>query len=104
MAARQSLTVSLPADMAEMIREKVASGEYDGESAVIEEGLLTLSERDEALETWLRDEVAPTVKAFDEGAIGTVSLDEAFRHFHDHIRQIRDNTLKESSPDTTNPA
>jgi putative addiction module CopG family antidote len=104
MAARQSLTVSLPADMAKMIREKVASGEYDNESAVVEEGLLRLAERGEALETWLKKGVAPAMKAFDEGAIGTVSLDEAFRHFRKHIREIGDNTLKESSPDTTNPA
>lgn len=85
MAARQSLTVSLPADMAEMIREKVASGEYDSESAVVEEGLLTLSERDAELETWLQEEVAPTIRALDEGEIGTMTLEEASRRLHAHL-------------------
>ncbi|MDH6268468.1 antitoxin ParD1/3/4 [Rhizobium sp. SG_E_25_P2] len=86
MAARQSLTVSLPAEMADMVREKVASGEYDSESAVIEEGLLTLSERDEALETWLQEEVAPTYDEIKAHPERTVSLDEAFEGFRQRVK------------------
>lgn len=44
--------------MAEMVRQKVASGAYATESEVIRDGLHALQARDAALDTWLHDEVA----------------------------------------------
>lgn len=44
--------------MAEAVRAKVASGEYATESEVIRDGLRTLLGRDQAVEAWLRTEVA----------------------------------------------
>jgi putative addiction module CopG family antidote len=44
--------------MAEAVRAKVASGEYATESEVIRDGLRTLLARDQAVEAWLRGEVA----------------------------------------------
>jgi len=57
------LTVTLPHDMAAMVKEKVASGEYATESEVIRDGLRALQARDSAFEAWLRDEV---VKSYEE--------------------------------------
>jgi antitoxin ParD1/3/4 len=59
------ISVTLPHDMAAMVKAKVASGEYATESEVIRDGLRTLQARDAAIESWLRDEVA---KSYDEYA------------------------------------
>jgi putative addiction module CopG family antidote len=58
-----ALSITLPHDMAAMVKAKVASGEYATESEVIRDGLRTLQARDKAVEAWLRDEVA---KSYDE--------------------------------------
>ncbi len=59
------ISITLPHDMAAMVKAKVASGEYATESEVIRDGLRTLQARDAAVESWLRDEVA---KSYDEHA------------------------------------
>jgi antitoxin ParD1/3/4 len=59
------LSITLPHDMAAMVKAKVASGEYATESEVIRDGLRALQARDAAVEKWLRDEVA---KSYDEYA------------------------------------
>jgi len=59
------ISITLPHDMAAMVKAKVASGEYATESEVIRDGLRALQARDAAVERWLRDEVA---KSYDEYA------------------------------------
>jgi putative addiction module CopG family antidote len=59
------ISITLPHDMAAMVKAKVASGEYATESEVIRDGLRTLQARDAAIESWLREEVA---KSYDEYA------------------------------------
>jgi antitoxin ParD1/3/4 len=61
----QPLSITLPHDMAAMVKAKVASGEYATESEVIRDGLRALQARDAALEKWLREEVG---KSYDEYA------------------------------------
>ncbi|MBW4669470.1 MAG: type II toxin-antitoxin system ParD family antitoxin [Cyanomargarita calcarea GSE-NOS-MK-12-04C] len=63
MRTTQALTITLPHDMLEMVKAKVARGEYATESEVIRDGLRTLQARDAAVEKWLREEV---VKSYDE--------------------------------------
>jgi antitoxin ParD1/3/4 len=58
MRTTKSLSITLPIEMADMVKAKVASGEYATESEVIRDGLRSLTARDEAVERWLRDEVA----------------------------------------------
>jgi putative addiction module CopG family antidote len=62
MRTTRQLSVTLPVEMADMIRTKVSSGEYASESEVIRDGLRALAARDKAVERWLRRDVAP---AFD---------------------------------------
>ena len=59
------ISITLPHDMAAMVKAKVASGEYATESEVVRDGLRALQARDAAVERWLRDEVA---KSYDEYA------------------------------------
>jgi len=66
------ISITLPHEMAAMVKAKVASGEYATESEVIRDGLRTLLARDAAVERWLRDEVA---KSHDEHAADpTISI------------------------------
>jgi putative addiction module CopG family antidote len=44
--------------MAAALKERVASGAYASESEVVRDGLRALFAREEAVETWLRTEVA----------------------------------------------
>ncbi|MEI1249669.1 ribbon-helix-helix domain-containing protein [Rhizobium aouanii] len=60
MRTTRPLTITLPLEMAQMVKAKVSSGEYATESEVIRDGLRTLAARDAAVEKWLRDEVVPT--------------------------------------------
>ncbi|NMW59610.1 type II toxin-antitoxin system ParD family antitoxin [Mobiluncus mulieris] len=63
MRTTTQLSVTLPNEMAEAVKSRVASGEYASESEVIRDGLRTLLARDAAMEHWLRTEV---VAAYDE--------------------------------------
>ena len=58
MSATEKRTISLPPEHATFIDAKVASGAYASASEVVRAGLRALQERDEAVERWLRDEVA----------------------------------------------
>ncbi len=63
MRSTQQMSITLPNDMAEMVKAKVAAGEYASESEVIRDGLRTLAARDKAVEKWLRDQVVPAAQA-----------------------------------------
>jgi len=71
MRTTEQFSVTLPKAMAQMIRNKVASGEYASESEVVRDGLRALQARDRALETWLRTEI---VAAYDEVKANPASL------------------------------
>lgn len=53
------MSVTLPHEMADLVRSKVASGEYASESEVIRDGLRALAARDRAVEAWLLERAAP---------------------------------------------
>lgn len=59
MRTTRQMSVTLPHEMASMVRAKVTSGEYASESEVIRDGLRALAARDRAVESWLRDQVVP---------------------------------------------
>ncbi|MEO7422022.1 MAG: type II toxin-antitoxin system ParD family antitoxin [Ornithinibacter sp.] len=59
MRTTRQMSVTMPHQMAEMVRAKVTSGEYASESEVIRDGLRALAARDRAVESWLRDHVLP---------------------------------------------
>ncbi|MBZ8133643.1 type II toxin-antitoxin system ParD family antitoxin [Afifella sp. IM 167] len=57
----QKRTISLRAEHAAWVDELVARGDYSSVSEVVREGLRALRQRNEAVEKWLREEVAPAV-------------------------------------------
>jgi antitoxin ParD1/3/4 len=56
-------TFSLPIEHAKFIDRKVRSGAYASASEVVRAGLRALRERDEAVERWLREDVASVYDA-----------------------------------------
>jgi len=64
MRTTQQFSVTIPNEMADMIRAKVQSGEYASESEVIRDGLRALQARDRVMEKWLREEVVPAYEAY----------------------------------------
>lgn len=73
MRSTQQLSITLPHEMADAVRAKVASGEYATESEVIRDGLRALLARDQAIERWLRDEVASAYDALKAAPSRAVS-------------------------------
>jgi len=63
MRSTQQFSITLPNDMARLVKSKVQAGEYATESEVIREGLRALVARDRAIENWLHDEVGKTCDA-----------------------------------------
>jgi len=68
----------LPEDLLDLIRSKVASGDYANESQVVLEGLRLLASNEDALEDWLHDEVAPTYDRAMAEPESLLDLDAAF--------------------------
>jgi putative addiction module CopG family antidote len=63
MRTTQQFSITLPHEMAQLVRAKVESGEYASESEVIRDGLRALETRDRALKAWLREDVAAAYDA-----------------------------------------
>ena len=59
MRSTQQFSITLPHELADAVKAKVAGGEYASESEVIREGLRALMDKDRAVETWLREQVVP---------------------------------------------
>jgi len=76
MRTTRQLSITLPNDMAEALRERVRSGAYASESEVIRDGLRTLFARDRAIESWLREDVAAAYDALVASPNDVVSIDQ----------------------------
>jgi putative addiction module CopG family antidote len=63
MRTTQQMSITLPKDMAELVKTKVRAGEYASESEVIRDGLRALMARDQVVENWLHGEVGPIYDA-----------------------------------------
>lgn len=75
MRSTQQFSITLPNEMAEAVRAKVAAGEYATESEVIRDGLRALLARDRAVEDWLRGDVARAYDALKADRSTAVSMD-----------------------------
>jgi antitoxin ParD1/3/4 len=78
MRTTQSLSITLPLEMAHMVKAKVASGEYATESEVIRDGLRVLATRDAVVEKWFREDGVSTYDAVMADPDKTVSADQVF--------------------------
>ena len=76
MRTTRQLSITLPNDMADALRERVASGSYASESEVVRDGLRTLFARDQILESWLRQEVVDAYDALVADPSAAVTIDD----------------------------
>lgn len=76
MRSTQQFSITLPNEMAEAVRAKVATGEYATESEVIRDGLRVLLARDQAVDNWLRKEVATAYDALKAEPSRAIGADE----------------------------
>jgi putative addiction module CopG family antidote len=63
MRTTRQVSVTLPTEMADAIKQRVASGDYASESEVVRDGLRALLARERAIERWLSTDV---VAAYDD--------------------------------------
>ena len=63
MRSTQQMSITLPLAMAQVVKTKVASGEYATESEVLRDGLRSLMARDKAVEAWLQQTAGPSLDA-----------------------------------------
>ena len=87
MRSTQQFSVTLPNEMAQMVKTKVSSGEYASESEVIRDGLRALQARDKALETWLRTEVAAAYDELKADPGRGLSVDRVREHLADRRKR-----------------
>ncbi|MDH5821978.1 type II toxin-antitoxin system ParD family antitoxin [Luteimonas sp. RD2P54] len=76
MRTTQQFSITLPNEMADAVKAKVAAGEYATESEVIRDGLRTLLARDRAVEAWLREQVVPAALALKADPARALSVDQ----------------------------
>lgn len=76
MRTTQQFSITLPNEMANIIKAKVADGEYATESEVIRDGLRVLLARDRAVEDWLRKDVAAAHDALKKDPKRAVSAQD----------------------------
>ena len=85
MRTTQQFSITLPLEMADVVKSKVAAGEYATESEVIRDGLRTLIARDRAVESWLQTQVGPAydaLKAEPKRAVSLAQLRAALAEAH----------------------
>ena len=75
MRTTQQFSITLPLEMADAVKAKVATGEYATESEVIRDGLRILLARDRMVETWLREQVGPAFDAVKADPASAVTVD-----------------------------
>ena len=87
MRSTQQFSVTLPNEMAQMVKSKVSSGGYASESEVIRDGLRALQARDKVLESWLRTEGVAAYDKLKADPGRALSVDHVRQHLADKRRR-----------------
>ncbi|MGO7986151.1 type II toxin-antitoxin system ParD family antitoxin [Rhizobium leguminosarum] len=88
MRSTQQMSITLPVEMAKRVKQRVSNGDYASESEVIREGLRALQERENAVEHWLRTEVAATYDAYKADPTKAKPLDEVWKRLEASMEKI----------------
>ena len=76
MRTTKQFSITLPNDMADVVKTKVQAGEYASESEVIRDGLRAMIARDRAVDSWLREQVGPAYDALKTDPSRAVTADQ----------------------------
>ncbi len=74
MRTTQQFSITLPHEMAVVVKSKVAAGEYATESEVIRDGIRALLARDQAIENWLQNQVGTAYDALNANPARAISI------------------------------
>lgn len=80
MHTTQQMSITLPSNIAELVKAKVRTGAYATESEVICDGVRALLEQDQAVETWLHNQVGPAYDAFKADPSRALSIEQVREH------------------------
>ena len=89
MRTTKQMSITLPNELAGMVREKVESGNYASESEVIRDGLRALQREDAALEHWLRTEAVAAYDAMKADPSRGMTVDQALIKLAEHRKARR---------------
>lgn len=80
MRSARQFSITLPNEMADVVKAKVSAGEYATESEVIRDGLRALLARDRTVENWLREQVIPSAEALKADPGRVLFFDQMRQH------------------------
>ena len=80
MRTTQQLSITLPNDMADIVKAKVRTGEYASESEVIRDGLRALMAQERAVESWLHNQGGTVYDALKADPARAVTPDQVRAH------------------------
>jgi Arc/MetJ-type ribon-helix-helix transcriptional regulator len=81
------MQITLPADLAARVRDKMETGRYASENDVIAESLAALEDRESEIESWLVNEVGPALDRWRADPARAIPLDEAFASIEKRIAE-----------------
>lgn len=90
MPALKEMQITLPAELAARLKDKVDTGRYASESEVIAESLSALDDRDAEIENWLTNQVGPALDRWVADPSRAVPIDEVFERVGARIAGISD--------------
>ena len=76
MRTTTQMSITLPNDMAGLVRAKVQAGEYASESEMIRDGLRILMERNRIIEDWLNNQVGAAYDALSADPSRALTVDQ----------------------------
>ncbi|GAB1392587.1 type II toxin-antitoxin system ParD family antitoxin [Rhodocyclaceae bacterium] len=76
MRSTQQFSITLPNEMAGLVKSMVTSGVYATESEVFRDGLRALLARERAMERWLHEQVGPAYDALKADPSRAISADQ----------------------------
>jgi antitoxin ParD1/3/4 len=91
MSNMETITVALPTELARMIQERVARGDYESESAVVIDALQLFEGEFTPYDDWLRAEVLPVLEACEANPGRLMPAEEVFSRLEArHRRDLQD--------------
>jgi putative addiction module CopG family antidote len=76
MRTTQQYSITLPIEMAAMIERKIEEGYYASMSEAVRDGIRTLMDRDQVIDQWLRNQIAPNIQARKNENAKTFTVEE----------------------------
>lgn len=84
MAPTEKRAFDLPPEQSDYIDRLVKSGTYASANDVIRAGISALQDQDEAVERWLREDVAPVYNAMKENPGRAIPTEAVFARLRAH--------------------